>query len=87
MKLPLISLSLMLIGACAPYTEITSTRLSDGRNAIVLDDAPLSIDRHASELCPFGYQVLSDHPYQNFPRIYHEQMVIVCNPLPKDFPQ
>jgi hypothetical protein len=87
MKLPLISLSLMFVGACVPVAEQTSVHLSDGRQAIALDAAPLEIDQRASELCPYGYTILSRRAYQDFPHTTHEQMVITCNPLPKDFPQ
>ena len=89
MKLPLIcvSLSLMFVGACAPHVEIATIHLSNGRHALVLDDAPLAIDQRASELCPFGYTILSHRAYQDFPHIAHEQMVIICNPLRSDFPR
>lgn len=89
MKLPLIcvSFSLMLIEACATSTERTYIHLSDGRDAILLDDTPSAIKQRAAELCPYGYQAVSFRAYEEFPHIAHEQMTIVCDPLPKDFPQ
>ena len=89
MKLPLVcvSLSLMLLGACAPHLQYAITTLSDGRHAITIDSSPSTIDYTASELCPFGYIILSSCAYQNFPRIAYERRVIVCNPLPRNFPR
>jgi hypothetical protein len=88
MKLPLIFISYMtLLGACAPYMERTFIHLSDGSSAIVLDAAPSVIQQEASQLCPFGYRILSNRAYQDFPNIWHARMVIVCNPLPENFPR
>jgi hypothetical protein len=87
MKLPLISLSLLLISGCAPAAEITPIHLSDGKQALIVDAAPLDIQQRASELCPFGYTILSSRAYQDFPKVAHAQMVIVCNPLRADFPR